>query len=209
MWLNEPHQWIGRPLSQSRKDELDIEWGNNYKELQKEAERLHRIIKNSDFNPKLPRIADDVRLCLQNIGRANQKLQKIAREYNAKPLEQVWQEDHAIATWCRLKRIKRDKNMIIFEAAFSILNEAAYLYSLCGEPNADADDVKRHLDTLKNCGILMRALVDEKFDGQQTIIQRAQEAGNLHIIRILITEAEAENSSIHHPDSQPRDKHHE
>lgn len=194
MWVNENHKWIGTPLSQSRKDELDIEWGNNYRELRKEVECLHEIMKDPVTNQKFPKIADDIRLCVQNIGRANQKIQKITREYYSKPIEEAWQEDHTIATWCRLRGEQRKRGMPLFEGAYMILNEAAYLYSLCGEPDADADDVKRRLDTLKNCGISIRAFIDEKFDGQRTIIQMAEEAGNRDIISILVTGAEAEDS---------------
>lgn len=181
-------------MSQSRKDELDIEWGNNYRELRKETERLHGIVTNSDFNPKLPKIADDVRLCVKNIGRANQRLQRIAREYYAKPLEEAYQKDHAIETFCRLRGKQRNKDMIVFDGVFMILNEVADLWSLCGEPDADADDVKRRLDILKNLGILMRVLVAEKFDGQRTIVQVAEEAGNRDIVSILVNEAEEEDS---------------
>lgn len=195
MFVNEPNQWIEKPLSQSQRDELDRELHDLHKELLKETERLHEIINNSDFQPKLPRIADDVRFCVQNIGRANQRLQKTARKYWAKPIEQTWQEQHSVETWCRLKGIKIDYNTILFGQAIMLLNEAVELYSLCGEPDVDADDVKKRLNTLKQYGFSMRAFLREKFDGQQTVIQIAEEAENLEIISILVNEAKAEKIS--------------
>ncbi len=76
-----------------------------------------------------------------------------------------------------------------------MLNKAEELYLLCGEPDADADDVKKRLDTLKQYGFSMRAFLREKFDGQQTVIQIAEEAENLGIISILVNEAKAEEKS--------------
>lgn len=196
MWSNEPCRWTEEPLSHSRKDELEREWDNNYRELRKETERLHGILTDPHFNQRLPKVADDVRLCVKNIGRANQKLQKVTREFFAKPLEEVWQNDHAIATWCELRGEQRKSNMMLFDEALRILNEVAALWSLCGKPGADADDVKRRLDILKHSGILMRVLVAKKFDGQRTIVQVAEEAGNRDIASILVTEAEAEDSEM-------------